>query len=696
MKRLLYIAIVIMLLLAGCVSATEQPAIVDANTATPLPTSTRTQLPTATKRPSATPAIPTATITPMSVAPTSISPLALNELNATTEMKRLNVIGTGTAHDVEFSLDGKRFAVATGRGVYLYDGTTFEQNSFIDVNDSVSAIAFSPDGNVLAVAVDGKVSLWNVISGQQMMSLEGGMIHIYKLAYGLNGQVAALGGECRGCGTPVLGMILWDGKTGNQIYVEHDIWYLTLALAFTPDGNRLFFGGREGVEVLDSETGKHVATYATQRPSRPSAIDTPESFVFDQAVTQLFVKSYGEASVVYDLQSQTKKPFSLCGNYAYFFGNVMKGACPNGNEINLFDLATGEIIKNFDVGMNLESWSGILALSPDSHYLVFGDKGNISVLDTKSEQVVKSLKFTSFDVMIAGIVLVDGNEKYVAAVENPSGQISLIDLQSGENVVILALDCCAIGGFAFAPDHKTVATLSGEILNLWDLPTQKVIYEEKFEEDYSDTITFSPDGSKIYLTNFENYDAEFDLETRVLKSLTRHSYVYDYSDPFAVDNFQFNQSGHLIALEFEISYEGSKPIYRDLVTNQTITIPYEAIADSQLPETFALDGSDQRLVFGNAGGIYVWDLTTLEQIWHLDKHEWRGGDGWIGAIKSLMFSPQSNLLISVGWDETTRLWNITTGNEIRRLNVCCSASLTPDGRYLVTARDGVIRVWGIP
>lgn len=696
MKRLVYIAMVMILLLVGCVPAIEQPETANTITDTAIPLSTKTPLPTATKRPSATPAIPTATITPMSLAPTSISPLALNEFNAATEMKRLNIIGTGVTHDIKFSPDGKLFAMATGRGIYLYDGTTFEQNGFIDVNDTVSAIAFNPDGNVLAVAVDGKASLWNVNSGQQLMKLEGGMVSIYELAYGLNGQVAAMGGECRGCGSPVLGMILWNGKTGDQIYAEHDIWYSTRALAFTPDGKRLFFGGQEGVEVLDSESGKQVAMYSSPRPGKLSSIDTPESFVFDQAVTQLYIKSFGEASVIYDLQSQAKKPFPLCGDYAYFFGNAMNGACPNGNEINVFDLATGEKIGSFNVGVNLESWGGILELSPDSHYLAFGDKGNVSILNTQSEQIVKRLNFTSFDAMIAGLILINGDEKYVAAVEDPPGQISLIDIPSGENVISLALDCCGIGGFAFAPDRKTAATLSGSILNLWDLSTKRIIYEERFDKDYSNAIAFSPDGSKIFLTDFEDYDIEYDLETRTLKKLSRHSYVYDFSDPFAVDNFHFNSFGNLVELEFEINYDGSKPIYRDLVTNQTITIPYEAFADSQFPETFTLDSSNQHLVFGNAGGIYVWDLISLKQIWHLDKHEWRGGDGWIGAIKSLMFSPQSNLLVSVGWDETTRLWNATSGVELRTLNVCCSASFTPDGRYLVTAGDGVIRVWGIP
>ena len=66
MKRLVYIVMVIVLFLAGCVSATEQPTtvIMGTDTATPPPTSTKTLLSTATKRPSATPAIPTATITP--------------------------------------------------------------------------------------------------------------------------------------------------------------------------------------------------------------------------------------------------------------------------------------------------------------------------------------------------------------------------------------------------------------------------------------------------------------------------------------------------------------------------------------------------------------------------------------------------------------------------------------------------------
>jgi WD40 repeat protein len=96
------------------------------------------------------------------------------------------------------------------------------------------------------------------------------------------------------------------------------------------------------------------------------------------------------------------------------------------------------------------------------------------------------------------------------------------------------------------------------------------------------------------------------------------------------------------------------------------------------------------------GHLQVWDLKTQSLISAFAGHPAIATNAYIFSIIRLNFSPQSNLLVSVGRDGTTRLWNIKTGTELRRLNVCCYADFTPDGRYLVTAGDGVIRVWGIP
>jgi len=145
-----------------------------------------------------------------------------------------------------------------------------------------------------------------------------------------------------------------------------------------------------------------------------------------------------------------------------------------------------------------------------------------------------------------------------------------------------------------------------------------------------------------------------------------------------------------------LRYEEKKPVIEDVATKKKIVVSIETKSDNDFVEAFAVSSDGKYLAIGTPTDIFVWDLETLKLHSTLSGHESLGADGWFGKIRSLLFSPQSDLLVSVGWDKTTRLWNIDSGSQIRRLNVCCSASFTPDGRYLVTAGDGAIRVWGIP
>ena len=120
-------------------------------------------------------------------------------------------------------------------------------------------------------------------------------------------------------------------------------------------------------------------------------------------------------------------------------------------------------------------------------------------------------------------------------------------------------------------------------------------------------------------------------------------------------------------------------------------------SDPALIQAAALGAGGKYLAAASGfGDIYIFDTGTQQVINVLSGHEQAGTDGWSGAVQSLAFSPQSNLLVSVGYDDTIRLWNIFSGGEIRRLNGCCFADFTPDGRYLITAGEGVVRVWGIP
>lgn len=668
------------------VSSTPTPKILVSITGTPLTSQTNTPVPTQTLAP----------ISVVSIAPHS---LALNEFNAGTEMKRINVIGTGTPHDIKFSSDGSLLAIATGRGVYIYDGETFEETRFIDVNDSVTAIAFNPNGVTIALAVDGKTSIWNINSGQKLTDLNDEMIYVHEIAYGAGEHVAAMGGTCRGCGSPVEAMMLWDASTGEKIYEERDIFYTSDAVEFTSDGKTLFFGGKDGLTSLEIKSGK-TTKFSNSGFRVESVIDVPLDFIFAEDFQKIYVVSpyYGKSSQAINLNNDEQQDFAICAeDYYSLVKSDEIGACINREEVILFDLVSGDKIVNVPTNQKPNVSKYLTAINPKGDNLVYSGNEGFEIIELPSKKPIDRIQLSDFDYSQSGIVEIDGQALYAVAVLSAPGKIDIFDIQTGELIRELQLECCEITAFAFAPDHKSAATLQESVLSIWDLENQKIVYELNTNEILTSAITFSPDGTKVFSIDYEDFLLEVTLQTGEVKKLKWNPYPYGSAKPLAVDNFQFNKDGEIIVLDYYNTggYEFS-PIFTGILPSQNIEIPYTFKSDFDLLETFAIDATNQYLATGSKNGISIWEMSSVSLLFNLNKHEQRSGDGWIGAIRHLIFSPNTNLFASVGFDGTTRLWNVQTGTELRRLNVCCTVSFTPDGRYLITAGDGVIRVWGIP
>lgn len=75
-------------------------------------------------------------------------------------------LGKGEVTDVAYSPDGNSIAVATHIGIWLYDAHTYQELSLLTGHKgSVLSIAFSPDGEILASgSADGTVLLWHITS----------------------------------------------------------------------------------------------------------------------------------------------------------------------------------------------------------------------------------------------------------------------------------------------------------------------------------------------------------------------------------------------------------------------------------------------------------------------------------------------------------------------------------------------------
>ena len=77
---------------------------------------------------------------------------------------------------IAFSPDGRRLALATSMGVWLYDAETFDELALLTGHkEEVNTVAFSPDGTKLASGsgfhLPGTLKLWDVETGRNIATL---------------------------------------------------------------------------------------------------------------------------------------------------------------------------------------------------------------------------------------------------------------------------------------------------------------------------------------------------------------------------------------------------------------------------------------------------------------------------------------------------------------------------------------------
>ena len=105
--------------------------------------------------------------------------------------------------------------------------------------------------------------------------------------------------------------------------------------------------------------------------------------------------------------------------------------------------------------------------------------------------------------------------------------------------------------------------------------------------------------------------------------------------------------------------------------------------------TFSKDG--QRLVSGGLDSqIILWDMGTGNILRRFSAHT--------GGIEQIQFSPDETLLLSGSLSGNNSLWQVDTGEEIRRYSggFVFSPHFTPDGnRAVVGYLDGRVELWRI-
>ena len=719
MKKLALSLIVIALSLAGCaplgklkvtptspagappvaVAATATESEVSVIPATSTPTRAPRPSPTATKTPTKAPTATSSpasgvsptltsipTITPMAISTVAQHPHALNEENTAAHIQMLSRMGTGTVYDVVWSPDGKFLAVSTGIGVYLYDAVTIKQIRFFNLDKIVSAMAFSPDGMALAIARNGRVSLWNARSGYKISELNDGIAGgITKLVYGKYGYLAAYGKQCIDCTEVLQQVIVWDVATGGIIYTDNNIPLDSRAIDLNPDGRSLIYWGKYGLEVHEIRS-KKIITILDE-----TAYDVLFSSDGKNAVTTALNEPY--TVKLWNLATGTSTPIleaTPCQNLAH---TRTAAICYSASTAVIFDLTSGQPLKTLDLSGQIDR----AVISSDSNQLAYMDQDTVKVWDIQKDQQVKVLDYNRFQAIATGILPINGKPVYLAATGDLEGRIEVWNLASREVIQTFTSDDKDIRGLAFSPDRRTLISIDGKgVIRLWDIPDGKQTFVFDYSGQANGPIATSPDGTKLALLDAPQENI---LELNFLSSkLELRGVNYrpgSYDQTLFYGPFLYTKSNHLMSWGY--TTDTSTLTWDDLTLNSSLLLPYIRGSDPDNVETIALSPDGKYLAVGTTGArIDVWELSKRTIYRQLFGHSPKSVEGWTGTFQHLEFSPFTNVLMSVGWDGTTRMWSIQTGNPIRILDECCLAAFSPDGRFLVTASQGAIYVWGIP
>lgn len=155
---------------------------------------------------------------------------------------------------IAFSPEGNTVAIVSGTKVRVFDSTNGKvQWEIPETSSAATDITFSPDGRLVAVAYARKFAkLWDVSTRKEFLSLEGHSGRVLSIAMSPDGKWIATGSQDKT-------IKLWDAATGKEKYTLAGHRGFVLGLSFDPKGRFLTSiagNGDRTVRIWDIDAGK--------------------------------------------------------------------------------------------------------------------------------------------------------------------------------------------------------------------------------------------------------------------------------------------------------------------------------------------------------------------------------------------------------------------------------------------------------
>ncbi|HFQ93446.1 MAG TPA: hypothetical protein ENK32_05520, partial [Anaerolineae bacterium] len=564
---------------------------------------------------------------------------------------------------VAFSPDGQLVATAgLDNSIKIWDAATGQlRHDLTEHTATVNDLAFSPDGRHLASASDdGLILVWDTAAGTVVWALQGEDDGAARsVAYHPDGKRLAAGYE-RGVAR------LWQIQPRQSLLRRTDFAGPVNDVAFNADGSQFAAGGDDGLVILyDTETGAPVTSVepGSNTPAVYGIAINPQNGDLAVAYADNNVKIWREGLPA----------LTLAGHSGFVFGAAYS---PDGARLvtaggdgaaKVWDAAAGDLIST-----------------------LAGHNGPVTAVtyDNDGQRIATASQDGTAKIWIARAsleprVLSGHNDAVLALAYSPDGRFLasggadndaiLWDAASGEQVSVFSRHDNVVNDVAFSPDGTLLATGSEDSnVRLWLLESEGL--QAVFDEAAAVSSTaFSPDGAVLAVGTADGI---------ALWDVAAEEVTLTLSQSEAVRDLAFNPDGRLLAAAGDTAVT-----LWDTASGNVLNIiqghegPINGLAFSRDGAYLATASDD--------GTARIWQVPSGELV-----HSFAGHNG---AALDVAFNGDSSRLATGGVDKTARLWDAATGRILRTIQghtaAVTAVAFSPDGKFLTTAsKDSAIQI----